>query len=212
MTKLINSSSTKKKNSCSVKEAMTQQSKLSKGLTKLAKEAKPTTQGAGTGLKSLVLRFRKRKFDYLQVGRIDSIGDGIARVYGLDGVQAGELIEFIGKSGAVVKGMALNLEKDYVGSVLFGNDSDLAEGDLARRTKSIISVPVGLFLRGRVVDPLGQPLDGKGALIGTKPELIERKAPGIKSRARINSPMATGIRAVDSLVPIGNGFIGHIIA
>ena len=157
------------------------------------------------GLKSLVLRFRKKKFDYLQVGRIDSIGDGIARVYGLDGVKAGELIEFVGKSGVVVKGMALNLEKDYVGSVLFGNDSDLAEGDLARRTKSIISVPVGLFLRGRVVDPLGQPLDGLGALVATKPELVERKAPGIKLRARINSPMATGIRAVDSLVPIGNG-------
>jgi F-type H+/Na+-transporting ATPase subunit alpha len=157
------------------------------------------------GLKSLVLRFRKRKFDYLQVGRIDSIGDGIARVYGLDGVKAGELIEFVGKSGVVVKGMALNLEKDYVGSVLFGSDSELVEGDLARRTKSIISVPVGLFLRGRVVDPLGQPLDDKGALVATKPELVERKAPGIKSRARINSPMATGIRAVDSLVPIGNG-------
>lgn len=165
--------------------------------------AKPTP--VPKGLKSLVLRFRKRKFDYQQVGRIDSIGDGIARVYGLDGVKAGELIEFVGKSGVVVKGMALNLEKDYVGSVLFGNDSDLAEGDLARRTKSIISVPVGLFLRGRVVDPLGQPLDGKGALVGTKPELIEKKAPGIKLRARIDSPMGTGIRAVDSLVPIGNG-------
>lgn len=168
-----------------------------------AKAKAPTT--IPKGLKSLVLRFRKRQFDYLQVGRIDSVGDGIARVYGLDGVKAGELIEFVGKSGVVVKGMALNLEKDYVGSVLFGNDSDLAEGDLARRTKSIISVPVGLFLRGRVVDPLGQPLDAKGALVATKPELVERKAPGIKSRARINSPMATGIRAVDSLVPIGNG-------
>lgn len=157
------------------------------------------------GLKSLVLRFRKRQFDYLQVGRIYSIGDGIARVYGLDGVKAGELIEFVGKSGNVVKGMALNLEKDYVGAVLFGSDSELVEGDLARRTKSIISVPVGLFLRGRVVDPLGQPLDDKGALVAAKPELVERKAPGIKHRARINSPMATGIRAVDSLVPIGNG-------
>lgn len=157
-------------------------------------------------LKSVAIRFLKRKFEYLQVGRIDSIGDGIARVYGLDGVKAGELIEFVGKSGVVVKGMALNLEKDYVGSVLFASsDSDLAEGDLARRTKSIISVPVGLFLRGRVVDPLGQPLDEKGALVATKPELVERKAPGIQSRARINSPMATGIRAVDSLVPIGNG-------
>lgn len=177
---------------------------------KEALSSTPSTKRKGRetnpkGLKSLVLRFQKRKFDYLQVGRIDSIGDGIARVYGLDGVKAGELIEFVGKSGVVVKGMALNLEKDYVGSVLFGSDSDLVEGDLARRTKSIISVPVGLFLRGRVVDPLGQPLDDKGALVATKPELVERKAPGIKSRARINSPMATGIRAVDSLVPIGNG-------
>nr|YP_010733792.1 ATP synthase F1 subunit alpha [Gayralia brasiliensis]YP_010733821.1 ATP synthase F1 subunit alpha [Monostroma nitidum]WEG93063.1 ATP synthase F1 subunit alpha [Gayralia brasiliensis]WEG93092.1 ATP synthase F1 subunit alpha [Monostroma nitidum] len=170
-----------------------------------SKTASPKTKEVPKGLKSLVLRFRKKKFDYLQVGRIDSIGDGIARIYGLDGVKAGELIEFVGKSGVVVKGMALNLEKDYVGSVLFGSDRDLAEGDLARRTKSIISVPVGLFLRGRVVDPLGQPLDGKGALVATRPELVERKAPGIKSRARINSPMATGIRAVDSLVPIGNG-------
>jgi F-type H+-transporting ATPase subunit alpha len=208
MTKLTSSKSkgfTKKRqnNVKTLNEVYKQLTPL-KESTRLAKEAKPTTQGA-KGLKSLVLRFRKRKFDYLQVGRIDSIGDGIARVYGLDGVQAGELIEFVGKSGVVVKGMALNLEKDYVGSVLFGNDSDLAEGDLARRTKSIISVPVGLFLRGRVVDPLGQPLDGKGALVATKPELVERKAPGIKSRARINSPMATGIRAVDSLVPIGNG-------
>jgi len=157
------------------------------------------------GMKSVVSKFRKKQFDYSQVGRIDSIGDGIARVFGLDGVKAGELIEFVGKLGVVVKGMALNLEKDYVGSVLFGNDSDLAEGDLARRTKTIISVPVGLFLRNRVVDPLGQPLDDKGPLVATKPELVERKAPGIKSRARINSPMATGIRAVDSLVPIGNG-------
>nr|YP_025805.1 ATP synthase F1 subunit alpha [Tupiella akineta]AAQ18764.1 ATP synthase F1 subunit alpha [Tupiella akineta] len=175
------------------------------GTPKSGTLAKQSPATVPKGLKSLVLRFRKRKFDYLQVGRIDSIGDGIARVYGLDGVKAGELIEFVGKSGVVVKGMALNLEKDYVGSVLFGSDSELVEGDLARRTKSIISVPVGLFLRGRVVDPLGQPLDDKGALVATKPELVERKAPGIKSRARINSPMATGIRAVDSLVPIGNG-------
>ena len=141
----------------------------------------------------------------MQCGRIDSVADGIARVYGLDGVQAGELIEFVSQSGTVVRGMALNLEKAFVGAVLFGNDAALKEGDLSRRTKSIISVPTGLFLRGRVVDPLGQPLDDKGSLVATKPELIERKAPGIQLRARIDSPMATGIRAVDSLVPIGNG-------
>nr|AOC61528.1 ATP synthase F1 subunit alpha [Gloeotilopsis planctonica] len=193
-----------KKKELSAKNAKTVAALQSSKLNLFSVKAKAPS-AVPKGLKSLVLRFRKRQFDYLQVGRIDSIGDGIARVYGLDGVKAGELIEFVGKNGTVVKGMALNLEKDYVGSVLFGNDSDLVEGDLARRTKSIISVPVGLFLRGRVVDPLGQPLDDKGALVAVKPELVERKAPGIKSRARINSPMATGIRAVDSLVPIGNG-------
>lgn len=156
-------------------------------------------------LKALMLRFRKLKFSYVQFGRIDSVADGIARVYGLDGVQAGELLEFVSADGQVIRGMALNLEKDFVGAVLFGKDSVLKEGDLSRRTKSIISVPTGLFLRGRVVDPLGQPLDSKGALTATKQELIERKAPGIQLRARIDSPMATGIRAVDSLVPIGNG-------
>lgn len=101
--------------------------------------------------------------------------------------------------------MALNLEKEFVGAVLFGNDAALKEGDLSRRTKSIISVPTGLFLRGRVLDPLGQPLDNKGSLPATKQELVERKAPGIRLRARIDSPMATGIRAVDSLVPIVAG-------
>jgi group II intron reverse transcriptase/maturase len=153
----------------------------------------------------LLRRFKKLKFEYVQCGRIDSIADGIARVYGLDGVQAGELLEFVPKSGVIIRGMALNLEKEFVGAVLFGNDAALKEGDFSRRTKSIISVPTGLFLRGRVLDPLGQPLDGKGSLPATKQELIERKAPGIQLRARIDSPMATGIRAVDSLVPIGNG-------
>jgi F-type H+-transporting ATPase subunit alpha len=183
------------------------QKSLKKSNTIIAQESNlvSRTKSMPKGLKSLITRFQKRKFDYIQVGRISSIGDGIATIYGLDGVKAGELIEFVGRSGAVVKGMALNLEKDSVGSVLFGSDSELAEGDLARRTKNIISVPVGLFLTGRVVDPLGQPIDGKGSLVATKPELIERKAPGIKSRARIDSPMATGIRAIDSLVPIGNG-------
>lgn len=164
-----------------------------------------TNQQVPAGLKALVRRFKKLQLSYVQCGRIDSVADGIARVYGLDGVQAGELIEFVSQSGEVVRGMALNLEKAFVGAVLFGNDAALKEGDLSRRTKSIISVPTGLFLRGRVVDPLGQPLDDKGSLVATKPELIERKAPGIQLRARIDSPMATGIRAVDSLVPIGNG-------
>jgi retron-type reverse transcriptase len=160
---------------------------------------------AGTGLKSLLRRFKKLKFEYVQCGRIDSIADGIARVYGLDGVQAGELLEFVPSTGGVIRGMALNLEKEFVGAVLFGNDAALKEGDLSRRTQSIISVPTGLFLRGRVLDPLGQPLDNKGSLPATKQELVERKAPGIRLRARIDSPMATGIRAVDSLVPIVAG-------
>lgn len=163
------------------------------------------TTSLPAGLKALLRRFKKQKFEYVQCGRIDSVADGIARVYGLDGVQAGELLEFVSKSGDIIRGMALNLEKEFVGAVLFGKDTDLKEGDFSRRTKSIISVPTGIFLRGRVVDPLGLPLDEKGALPATKQELIERKAPGIQLRARIDSPMATGIRAVDSLVPIGNG-------
>lgn len=170
---------------------------------------KTTTLPAG--LKALLRRFKKQKFEYVQCGRIDSVADGIARVYGLDGVQAGELLEFVSKSGDIIRGMALNLEKEFVGAVLFGKDTDLKEGDFSRRTKSIISVPTGIFLRGRVVDPLGLPLDEKGALPATKQELIERKAPGIQLRARIDSPMATGIRAVDSLVPIGNGHIGRSV-
>lgn len=160
---------------------------------------------APLGLQTLLRRFKQLQLEYVQCGRIDSVADGIARVYGLDGVQAGELIEFVAQSGEIILGMALNLEKAFVGAVLFGNDAALKEGDLSRRTKSIISVPTGLFLRGRVVDPLGQPLDNKGALTATKQELIERKAPGIQLRARIDSPMATGIRAVDSLVPIVAG-------
>lgn len=164
-----------------------------------------STDHAPAGLTNLLRRFKKLQLSYVQCGRIDSVADGIARVYGLDGVQAGELLEFVTESGVVINGMALNLEKSFVGAVLFGNEAALKEGDLSRRTKSIISVPTGLYLRSRVVDPLGQPLDDRGALVATKPELIERKAPGIQLRARIDSPMATGIRAVDSLVPIGNG-------
>lgn len=168
-------------------------------------ESESITYDAPSGLTNLLRRFKKLQLEYVQCGRIDSVADGIARVYGLDGVQAGELLEFVTASGEVILGMALNLEKAFVGAVLFGNEAALKEGDLSRRTKSIVSVPTGLYLRGRVVDPLGQPLDNKGALVATKPELIERKAPGIQLRARIDSPMATGIRAVDSLVPIGNG-------
>jgi len=161
-------------------------------------------------LRWLMLDFQQHQFEFIQCGRIHSIADGIARVYGLQNVQAGELLEFIPEpklyeTRNIVLGMALNLEKFFVGAVLFGNDAALKEDDFCRCSRTIISVPTGLFLRGRVVDPLGKPLDNKGELVSTEPELIERKAPGIQLRARIDSPMATGIRAVDSLVPIGNG-------
>lgn len=180
-------------------EPKSKELKVSKVL-KVSKELK-----VSPGLVTLLRRFKKFQLEYVQCGRIHSVADGIARVYGLDGVQAGELLHFVPEKGELVKGMALNLEKGFVGAVLFGNDSALKEGDLSRRTKSIISVPTGLFLRGRVVDPLGQPLDDKGSLVATKPELTERKAPGIKLRARIDSSMSTGIRAIDALIPIGHG-------
>jgi F-type H+-transporting ATPase subunit alpha len=155
---------------------------------------------------NLVLQdFRKENLFYTQCGTIAGVSDGIAKVYGLSNVCAGELLEFQSSRGHIVSGMALNLEKACVGAVLFGDDSALKEGDLCRRKGSIISVPTGLFLRGRVIDPLGQPLDGLGNLTDTEPELIERKAPGIKLRARIDSPMCTGIRALDCLIPIGAG-------
>lgn len=155
---------------------------------------------------SLILRqYRKQKQVYTQSGIIVGVSDGIAKVHGLLDVCAGELLEFQNTAGACVSGMALNLEKGCVGAVLFGDDSALKEGDICKRTGSIIRVPTGLFLRGRVVNPLGQPLDGLGNLTGTELELIERKAPGIKCRARINSPMSTGIRALDCLIPIGAG-------
>jgi proton translocating ATP synthase F1 alpha subunit/group II intron reverse transcriptase/maturase len=156
-------------------------------------------------LEDFLFRFNESQIEYVECGPINSIGDGIARIYGLEGVQSGELLEFVTESGEVIKGMALNLEKQYVGAVLFGNEAALKEGDIARRTQSIISVPTGLYLRGRVIDPLGEPLDNKGALLGSTQELIERKAPGIKLRARINLPLETGIRALDALVPIGKG-------
>lgn len=147
----------------------------------------------------------KKRCSYIDSGLIISVSDGIAQIIGLYGVQSGELIKLVSESGTVIDGMALNLEKERVGAVLLGDDSSLKEGDFAYRTKTIISVPTGLFLRGRVVSPLGKPLDDKGSLINTWPELIERKAPGIKLRARINTSMSTGIRALDALVPIGNG-------
>ena len=136
-----------------------------------------------------------------EVGRVLSVGDGIARVYGLDQVQAGELVEFDGG----VKGMALNLETDNVGIVIFGDDRGIKEGDTVRRTSSIVDTPVGKGLLGRVVDALGNPIDGKGPIKDATRTRVEVKAPGIMPRQSVNEPMQTGLKAIDSLIPIGRG-------
>jgi F-type H+-transporting ATPase subunit alpha len=136
-----------------------------------------------------------------EVGRVLSVGDGIARAHGLDEVQAGEMVEF--ESG--VKGMALNLESDNVGIVIFGDDRSIREGDVVRRTASIVDAPIGMGLLGRVVDALGNPIDGKGPLKDTKRSRVEVKAPGIMPRQSVHEPMQTGLKAIDSLIPIGRG-------
>jgi len=137
-----------------------------------------------------------------EVGEVLSVGDGIARVYGLDNVQAGELVEFPGG----VKGMALNLETDNVGAVIFGNDAGIKEGDTVKRTGAIVDVPVGKGLLGRVVDPLGNAIDGKGDIADVaERRRVDVKAPGIIPRRSVNEPMQTGIKAIDSLIPIGRG-------
>lgn len=136
-----------------------------------------------------------------EVGRVLSVGDGIARVYGLDKVQAGELVEF--SDG--VMGMALNLETDNVGVVIFGTDRGINEGDVVRRTSSIVDAPMGKGLLGRVVDALGNPIDGKGPLVDVKRGRVEVKAPGIMPRKSVHEPMQTGLKAIDSLIPIGRG-------
>ncbi len=136
-----------------------------------------------------------------EVGQVVSVGDGIATIYGLDNVQAGEMVEF----SAGVVGMALNLEEDNVGVVIFGNDSDIKEGDTVKRTGRIVEVPVGKELLGRVVDGLGNPIDGKGPIKTKEKYLVERKAPGIIDRKSVHEPVQTGIKAVDGLIPIGRG-------
>ena len=136
-----------------------------------------------------------------EVGQVLSVGDGIARVYGLDNVQAGEMVEFPGG----IKGMALNLETDNVGVVLFGSDRSISEGDTVKRTGAIVEVPVGKGLLGRVVDPLGNPLDGKGPIESTEMRRVDVKAPGILPRKSVHEPMSTGLKAIDALIPIGRG-------
>jgi F-type H+-transporting ATPase subunit alpha len=139
--------------------------------------------------------------DVAEVGQVLSIGDGIARVYGLDKVQAGEMVEF--PNGE--KGLALNLESDNVGVVVFGDDSHISEGDTVKRTNAIVDVPVGRGLLGRVVDALGEPIDGKGQLTDVTRARVEVKAPGIVPRRSVHEPVQTGLKAIDSLVPIGRG-------
>jgi len=154
---------------------------------------------------SAILKERIANFgaeaEVAEVGQVLSVGDGIARIWGLDSVQAGEMVEFPGG----IKGMALNLEDDNVGAVIFGDDRNIREGDTVKRTGAIVDVPVGKELLGRVVDGLGQPIDGKGPIASAKRARVEVKAPGIVPRRSVHEPMQTGTKAIDSLIPIGRG-------
>jgi len=152
-------------------------------------------------LKEQIKKFGE-KAEVSEVGQVLSVGDGIARVHGLDNVQAGEMVEFSGG----IKGMALNLESDNVGVVIFGDDRTIKEGDVVKRTKAIVDTPVGKGLLGRVVDALGNPIDGKGNLDKKlKRKRVDVKAPGIIPRQSVNQPMQTGLKAIDSLIPVGRG-------
>ena len=154
---------------------------------------------------SAILKEQIKKFgqeaEVSEVGQVLSVGDGIARVYGLDNVEAGEMVEF--ENG--VRGMALNLEIDNVGIVIFGEDREIKEGQTVKRTRAIVDVPVGKGLLGRVVDALGNPIDGKGPVEASERKRVDIKAPGIIPRRSVNEPMATGLKAIDALIPIGRG-------
>ena len=153
-------------------------------------------------LRSQIANFGEEA-DVSDVGQVLSVGDGIARIYGLDNVQAGEMVEFP-KAG--VKGMALNLERDNVGAVIFGDDKNIGEGDEVRRLSEIVDVPVGKGLLGRVVNPLGEPIDGKGPLVGVaERRRVDVKAPGIIPRKSVHEPVQTGLKAIDTLIPVGRG-------
>ena len=151
-------------------------------------------------LKDQIKNFGKEA-EVSEVGQVLSVGDGIARVYGLDNVQAGEMVEFPGG----IRGMALNLESDNVGVVIFGNDRDIKEGDTVKRTGAIVDAPVGMGLLGRVVDALGNPIDGKGPIKATERRRVDVKAPGIIPRKSVNEPMSTGLKSIDALIPVGRG-------
>jgi proton translocating ATP synthase F1 alpha subunit len=146
--------------------------------------------------------------DYTEQGLVLKVGDGIAQVFGLYNVQAGELVSFTSNNKDIseeIQGMSLNLENNTVGIVIFGNDSLISEGCTVNRTKNIVNVPVGYGLLGRIVDPLGNPLDGAGVISSVEYRVVEKKAPGIIPRKSVNEPMQTGIKAIDSMVPIGRG-------
>ncbi|HEY1856981.1 F0F1 ATP synthase subunit alpha [Acidocella sp.] len=152
-------------------------------------------------LKSQIANFDTES-NVAETGQVLSVGDGIARIFGLTNVMAGELVEF---PGAGIKGMALNLQQDNVGAVIFGDDTRIREGDTVTRTGQIVDVPVGKGLLGRVVDALGNPIDGKGPIVSTERRLVETKAPGIIPRKSVHEPMQTGIKSIDVLIPIGRG-------
>jgi len=168
----------------------------------------PAVQNISAGELSAVLEERISNYgkeataSVDEIGKVFPVGDGIARVYGLDKVQAGEMVEF---SNTGLRGMALNLENDNVGIVIFGDDREILEGDIVKRTGAIVDVPVGMDLLGRIVDGLGEPIDGGAALKGVVRNRVELKAPGILARKSVHEPMQTGLKAVDSLIPIGRG-------
>lgn len=181
-------------------------SKIARNATSLASRTLATSSAnkANAELANLLeerILGESSKIDLQETGQVLAIGDGIARVHGLKNIQAEEMVEF--DSG--IKGMALNLEPDNVGIVVFGNDREIKEGDIVRRTGAIVDVPVGPELLGRVVDPLGNALDGKGAIQTKERRRVDIKAPGIIARKSVHEPMQTGLKAVDSLVPIGRG-------
>jgi len=163
-------------------------------------DKKPSIGDAVTILQSKVSQINQVN-DLKEFGTVISIGDGIARVFGLMKVQAGEMVEF--SSG--VKGMALNLETDNVGIVVLGNDRDIQEGDIVKRTGAIVDVPIGEGMLGRVIDALGNPIDGLGPIQTEQRQRVELKAPGIIPRQSVHEPMQTGLKSVDALVPIGRG-------
>ena len=140
--------------------------------------------------------------DVSETGQVLSVGDGIARVFGLQNIMAGEMVQF---PGAGLRGMALNLETDNVGIVVFGDDRSIREGDTVTRTGTIVDVPIGMELLGRVVDGLGVAIDGKGAIEGTERSRVEVKAPGIIPRKSVHEPMQTGLKSIDALIPVGRG-------